>query len=63
MTFSQLSTIVAREGRIPPGGRPHASLIVRSAEGAPNRDLGIEVRAPKPITAAQAAWLRADRSG
>lgn len=62
MTFSELSRIAAREGRLPAGGRPHASLIVSSAEGQPNRDLGIEVPAPKPITPAQAAWLREGRA-
>ena len=61
MTFTELSRIAARDGKLPPGGRPHASMIVRSAEGQPNRSLGIEVRAPKPITAAQAAWLRETR--
>jgi hypothetical protein len=62
MTFSELSRIAARDGKLPPGRRPHASLIVRSAEGQPDRGLGIEVRAPKPITPAQAAWLRATRA-
>lgn len=62
MTFSELSRLLARDGRLPPGGRPHASFIVRSAEGLPSRDLGIDVRAPKPITPAQAAWLRAERA-
>jgi hypothetical protein len=61
MTFSELSRIAARDGKLPAGKRPHASLIVRSAEGQPDRSLGIEVRAPKPITPAQAAWLRAPR--
>lgn len=62
MTFSELSRIAARERRLPAGVRPHASLIVCSAEGQPNRKLGIEVRAPKPITPAQAAWLRETRA-
>lgn len=62
MTFSELSRIAARDGRLPPGRRPHPSLIVRSAEGQPNRDLGIDVRAPNPITPAQAAWLRETRA-
>lgn len=61
MTFSKLTAFVAREGRLPPGGRPAASLFVRSAEGGPNRNLGIDVRAPKPITPEQAKWLRATR--
>ena len=38
-----------------------ASFIVRSAEGRPNRDLGLPVRVPKPVTAEQAAWLRTTR--
>lgn len=62
MTFSQLSRIVARDGKLPSGGRPAASFIVRSAEGRPSRDLGIDVRAPKPITPEQAAWLRSRRA-
>lgn len=62
MTFAKLSDIAVRTGKLPPGGRPHASLIVRSAEGGPNRDLGVDVRAPKPLTAEQAAWLRAPRA-
>jgi hypothetical protein len=62
MTFSKLSRILADTGRLPPGGRPHASLIVGSAEGLPSRNLGIDVRAPKPITPEQAAWLRATRT-
>ena len=62
MTFSQLSAIMARDGRLPPGGRPQAFAVVRSAEGRPNRELGIEVRAPKPITPEQAAWLRRTRT-
>lgn len=62
MTFSKLSKILADTGRLPPGGRPAASLIVRSAEGLPSRNLGIDVRAPKRITAEQAAWLREHRA-
>ncbi len=62
MTFSELSSIMAREGRLPPGGRPHAFAVVRSAEGRPNRELGIDVRAPKPVTPEQAAWLRRTRA-
>lgn len=62
MTFAKLSKILADTGRLPPGGRPAASLIVPSAEGRPNRNLGIDVRAPKPITPEQAAWLRATRA-
>ena len=61
MTFSELSKILADTGRLPPGRRPAASFVVRSAEGLPNRNLGIDVRAPKPITPAQAKWLRATR--
>jgi hypothetical protein len=30
--------------------------------GRPNRNLGIDVRAPKPITPEQAKWLRANRA-
>jgi len=59
MTFSALSKILADTGRLPPGRRPDASFVVRSAEGLPNRNLGIDVRVPKPITPAQARWLRA----
>jgi len=62
MTFSELSKILADTGRLPPSGRPAASFVVRSAEGLPNRNLGIEVRAPKPITPAQARWLREQRA-
>jgi hypothetical protein len=62
MTFSELSKILADTGRLPPGGRPAASFVVRSAEGLPNRNLGIDVRAPKRITAEQAAWLRETRA-
>ena len=62
MTFDQLSKILADTGKLPPEGRPAASLIVRSAEGLPNRNLGIDVRAPKRITPEQAAWLRATRA-
>jgi hypothetical protein len=61
VTFSQLSKILADTGKLPPGGRPAASFVVRSAEGLPNRNLGIDVRAPKRITAEQAAWLRQTR--
>ena len=61
MTFSQLSKILSDTGKLPPGGRPAASFVVRSAEGLPNRNLGIDVRAPKRITPEQAAWLRAIR--
>ena len=61
MTFSELSRILADTGKLPPGGRPAASAFVRSAEGLPNRNLGIDVRPPKPITPEQAAWLRAVR--
>jgi len=62
MTFSALSKFLADTGRLPAGGRPAASFVVRSAEGLPNRNLGIEVRAPKPITPAQARWLREQRA-
>jgi hypothetical protein len=62
VTFSELSKILADTGRLPPEGRPAASFIVRSAEGLPSRNLGIDVRAPKPITAAQARWLHAQRA-
>jgi hypothetical protein len=62
MTFSELSKRLAATGKLPPGGRPAASFVVRSAEGLPNRNLGIEVRAPKPITPAQARWLREQRA-
>ncbi|HWI08339.1 MAG TPA: hypothetical protein VNT54_12600 [Solirubrobacteraceae bacterium] len=61
MTFSELSRIAAREGRIPPERRPAASFVVRSAEGRPTRDRETGARAPKPITAQQAAWLRETR--
>ncbi len=62
MTFSELSKFLADTGKLPPSGRPAASFVVRSAEGLPNRNLGIEVRAPKPITPAQARWLREQRA-
>jgi hypothetical protein len=62
MTFTELSKILADTGRLPPSGRPAASLIVGSAEGLPNRNLGIDVRAPKPITPEQAKWLRENRA-
>ena len=58
MTFSELSQILADTGKLPPGGRPAASYVVRSAEGLPSRNLGIDVRPPKPITREQAKWLR-----
>lgn len=61
MTFSELSRIAARDGRVPPGSRPAASFVVRSAEGRPSRELAIGARAPKPVTAEQAAWLRRPR--
>ncbi len=61
MTFSELSKILADTGKLPPGARPVASVFLRSAEGLPSRKLGIDVRPPKPITAEQAAWLRATR--
>ena len=61
MTFSELSRIAARDGRIPPDRRPAASFVVRSAEGRPPRELGFGTRAPKPVTAEQAAWLRRTR--
>jgi hypothetical protein len=35
---------------------------VASAEGLPSRNLGIDVRPPKPITPAQAKWLREHRA-
>jgi len=35
---------------------------VRSAEGLPNRNLGIDVRAPKRIMPEQAQRLRDDRA-
>jgi hypothetical protein len=57
MTFSKLTAFVARERRLPPGGRPPASLFVPSAE---HRNLA-GVRAPKPITPEQAKWLRRAR--
>jgi hypothetical protein len=62
MTFTELYKILSDTGRLPPGGRPAASFIVPSAEGLPSRDLGIDVRAPKRITAEQAAWLRSERA-
>jgi hypothetical protein len=58
MTFSKLTAFVARERRLPPSGRPPASLFVASAEHR-NR---AHVRAPKPITPAQAQWLREQRA-
>ena len=61
MTFSKLTRIAARDGRITPERRPAASFVVRSAEGRPNRDLGIGAHGPKPITPEQAAWLRETR--
>jgi len=63
MTFSELSRILADTGKLPPGGRPAASAFVRSAEGLPSRNLGIDVRPPKPITPDQAKWLRDQRAG
>jgi len=63
MTFSELSRILANTtGKLPPGGRPAASAFVRSAEGLPSRNLGIDVRPPKPITPDQAKWLRDQRA-
>ena len=62
MTFSELSRILADTGKLPPGGRPAASAFVRSAEGLPSRNLGIDVRPPKPITPDQARWLREQRA-
>lgn len=62
MTFSKLSQILVDTGKLPPRGRPAASAFVRSAEGLPSRSLGIDVRPPKPITAAQAKWLREQRA-
>jgi hypothetical protein len=62
MTFSELSKILADTGKLPPGGRPAASAYVASAEGLPNRNLGIDVRPPKPITREQAKWLRQQRA-
>jgi hypothetical protein len=62
LTFSELSKILADTGKLPPGGRPAASAYVLSAEGLPNRNLGIDVRPPKPITPAQAKWLREHRA-
>ncbi len=62
MTFSELSRILTDTGKLPPGGIPAASFVVRSAEGLPNRNLGIDVRAPKRITPEQAKWLRENRA-
>ncbi len=62
MTFSELSKILAVTGKLPPGARPAASVVLRSAEGLPSRKLGIDVRPPKPITPAQAQWLREQRA-
>jgi hypothetical protein len=62
LTFSELSKILAETGKLPPGERPVASAVVRSAEGGPDRHLGIDVRPPKPITPAQAKWLREQRA-
>ena len=62
MIFSELSKILAATGKLPPGARPAASAFVRSAEGLPSRNLGIDVRPPKPITPAQAQWLREQRA-
>ncbi|WP_411277537.1 hypothetical protein [Gaiella sp.] len=62
MTFSELSRILADTGKLPPGSRPAASAFVRSAEGLPSRNLGIDVRPPKPITPDQAKWLRDQRA-
>lgn len=58
MTFAKFSKILTDTGKLPPSGRPAASAYVRSAEGLPSRNLGIDVRPPKPITPAQAKWLR-----
>ena len=58
MTFSKLTAFVARGRRLPPSGWPPASLFVASAEHR-NR---AHLRAPKPITAAQAKWLREQRA-
>jgi hypothetical protein len=54
MTFSKLTAFVARKRHLPPSGWPPASLFVASAEHR-NR---ARIRAPKPITPAQAKWLR-----
>lgn len=62
MTFSELSKILADTGKLPPGARPAASVFLPSAEGLPSRNLGIDVRPPKPITPAQAKWLREQRA-
>jgi hypothetical protein len=58
MMFSKLTALVARGRRLPPSGWPPASLFVASAEHR-NR---AHVRAPRPITAAQAKWLREQRA-
>jgi hypothetical protein len=61
MTFAKLVQALADTGRVPDGARQPASIVLGSAEGAPNRALGIDVRAPRPVTAAQTARLRATR--
>lgn len=58
MTTSKLTALVARERRLAPSGWPRASLFVASAEHR-NR---AHLRAPKPITRAQAKWLREQRA-
>lgn len=62
MTYAKLLKILDDTGKLPASGRPPASYVLRSAEGLPSRDLGIDVRPPKRITAEQAAWLRANRA-
>jgi hypothetical protein len=58
MTISKLTAFATRRRRLAPSGWPPASLFVASAEHR-NR---ARVRAPKPVTAAQAKWLREQRA-
>lgn len=62
MTFDELSRQTATARRLPEGQSVRASVQVSSAEGRPNKDLGIEVRPPSRITSAQTAKVRGARA-
>jgi hypothetical protein len=58
MTFSELTKAAQSDGKLPEGERQPASVVVRSAEGTPNKTVGINVRAPQRVTSTQVSDLR-----
>jgi hypothetical protein len=62
MTFSELTKTAKTDGKLPAGERQPASVVVRSAEGTPNKGVGIDVRAPQRVTSKQLGQLRSSRT-